>query len=306
MLPDSTLLHIDIAYDVRCVSDLLKLAPAVETILISTSSELFLQMGADGIKALSEGLRPLSPTILVLKENRGGARIVRANDEIIQHVPAILGTTANSVGVGDAFSAAFVAFLAEGSLAAGLKASRVSSAYAQTTFPDAFKMFVQRSLRLTVEQMNSLGGISLPWEDRPKYPIYLAAPDFSYADRRAIDEALRSLEYHNFAVRRPVQENGELPQDADVRAVSEAYRKDVDLLATSALVFAVPTNRDPGSLVEIGLAIQMETPVVVYDPRNECQNTMVVSGATCYSQSMDECLNAVFTILSDVRMVRDD
>lgn len=306
MLPDNSRLHIDLAYDVRCVSDLSRLAPAVETIFISTSSELFLKLGSDGIKGLSEGLTPLSPEMLVLKENRGGARIVCANDGTVQQLPAILNTTANSIGVGDAFSAAFVAFLPEGSLAAGLKATRVGSAYAQTTSPDVFKTYVERSLRLTVEQMGALGGVSLPWEDRPKHPIYLAAPDFSYADRRVIDEALRCLEYHNFAVRRPVEEHGELPPDADIGALSQVYRKDIELLAASALVFAVPTNRDPGTLVEIGFAIQLRIPVVVYDSGNECRNTMVMAGATCYSQSMDECLNAVFTILSDVRVPSRD
>lgn len=306
MLPDGARLHLDIAYDVWCVSDLLKLAPAIETILISTSSELFLRLGSDGIEALLEALEPLSPATIVLKENRGGARIVHANDRTIEQVPAILGSTANSVGVGDAFSAAFVAFRAEGNLSAGLKAARVGSAYAQTTFPDLFKTYVERSLRLTVEQMNALGGTFMPWEDRPKYTIYLAAPDFSYADRRAIDEAIRSLEYHNFAIRRPIQEYGELPKNADIGAFHQTYRKDVDLLAASALVFAVPTSRDPGTLVEIGLAIQMKIPVIVYDPRTECRNTMVMVGASCYSQSMDECLNAVFNILSDMRMDRDD
>lgn len=305
MLPNDTSFHLDIAYDVQSVNDLVTLVPAIKTILISTSSPLFQELGSNGIQVLSESLKPLSPTTIVLKENRGGARVVDNRDGCIEYLPAALGTTVNSVGVGDVFSAAFVGFLDEGTQAAGLKAAKVSSAYAQTTYPDTFKTYVQRALKLSVEQLLNLGGTSLPWEDRPQYPIYLAAPDFSYVDRSAIEKAIASLKYHNFVVRRPVQENGELPPDADVDALVQTYRKDVDLLTQCAMVFAVPTDRDPGTLVEIGLAIKMGLPVVVYDPNNECRNTMVIAGATCYSQSMDECLNSVFTVLSDILSKRN-
>lgn len=104
--------------------------------------------------------------------------------------------------------------LPEGCSPASLKAARVSSAYAQSTDPDIFKKYAGRSLKLSVDQMRALGGTSLPWETRKDRPIYLAAPDFTYAERRPIDEAVRSLEYHNFDVRRPVLQNGELPTDA--------------------------------------------------------------------------------------------
>lgn len=304
MLPENARIHIDIAYDITQVSDLSNLASKIETVLISTSSEIFSEIGANGIQELSQNLAPLSPATIVLKENRGGARI-SGNGATVECIPALLGITANSVGVGDTFSAAFVAFLNEGILSAGLKAARVSSAYSQTTFPDLFKTYVERSLNLSVEEMSDLGGTFLPWEERPKFPIYLAAPDFSYADRRAINEALRSLQYHNFNVRRPVQENGELPLDSNLGALTQVYSKDVELLATCALVFAVPTDRDPGTLVEIGLALQMNIPVVVFDPTQECTNTMVIVGASCYSQSLDQCLNAVFTTLSDLRISND-
>jgi nucleoside 2-deoxyribosyltransferase len=305
MLPIGVQLHIDIAYDVRSASDLSQLAPNLETLFISTSSDLFLNIASEGIDGLRKNLDFLSPSFIVLKENRGGARIVQSSEGKIVDIPAILGTTVNSVGVGDAFSAIFLNFIAEGVVAAGLKAARVSSAYAQTTFPDVFKKYVDRSLKLSIEQMTNLGGVSLSWEERPGYQIYLAAPDFSYADRRAIDDAVSSLQYHNFCVRRPVQENGELPKNANIGELSEAYRKDIELLSECALVFAIPTDRDPGTLVEIGLAIRMDIPVIVYDPCKESRNTMVIAGSTCYAHSLDECLNAVFSTLSGLRKSRD-
>jgi len=63
-------------------------------------------------------------------------------------------------------------------------------------------------------------------------------------------------------------------------------------------LFAVPTGRDPGTLVEVGIAIEASIPVVVYDPARENANTMVIAGAEHYSADLDACLNAVFQILS--------
>jgi nucleoside 2-deoxyribosyltransferase len=63
-------------------------------------------------------------------------------------------------------------------------------------------------------------------------------------------------------------------------------------------VFAVPTERDPGTLVEIGLAIEAGIPVVTYDPSSKNNNTMVIAGSSFYSSDLDACLNATFQLLS--------
>jgi nucleoside 2-deoxyribosyltransferase len=63
-------------------------------------------------------------------------------------------------------------------------------------------------------------------------------------------------------------------------------------------VFAIPIERDPGTLVEIGLAIEMRKPVVTFDPRDENRNTMVVRGSASYSSDLDVCLNGTFDALS--------
>lgn len=146
-----------------------------------------------------------------------------------------------------------------------------------------------------------IGGVVLPWEERQRFGIYLAAPDFTYADRRAIQKALAALTYHNFNVRRPIAENRELPPNTPLSTLQQTYRADYDLLKQCSLVFAVPTGRDPGTLVEIGIAIEANVPVVVYDPARENANTMVIAGTDHYSADLDDSLNAVFRILSRVR-----
>lgn len=298
-------LHIDVAYDVGGVDTLRALGRSISTIFISTSSTFFVKIGSSGIDELARNFAALAPSVVILKENRGGSRLRDCKTGDTHSLPAQLSTTVNSVGVGDVFAATYIAHLVSGPLEAGMRATYASSAYAQTTDPDAFAAMVKRDARLSLQEMIDLGGTALPWEVRQRADIYLAAPDFVHTDRRAIERAVSSLRYHNFKVRRPVQENGELPTNSDALTLDKTYRMDVALLDECKLLFAVPTGKDPGTLVEIGLAIAKRIPVVVYDPDRECANTMVIAGSDCYSADLDACLNAVFVLLSKTERVSD-
>ena len=66
------------------------------------------------------------------------------------------------------------------------------------------------------------------------------------------------------------------------------------------MVFAVPLDRDPGTLIEIGMAIEMGKKVVTYDPRRENENTMVMVGSSTYSTELDICLNGIFNAISEI------
>lgn len=296
-LPVTALLHLDVAYDLDDPGVLATLPQEVRTILTSTSSPFFRSITESSLQGLTKAFEACASATLILRENRGGARMVVHNTRI-EALPAQLGSTVNSVGVGDVFAAAYVANSQHGCVEAGWRATYAAAAYSQTTYPDLFRTYVRRDMKLTIAEMQQLWGVFLPWERRRQYPIYLAAPDFSYADRRALDKAIASLTYHNFIVRRPVVENGELPAGSNQAALQGIYQADYDLLRQCALVFAVPTGRDPGTLVEVGIAIEAGIPVVVYDPVRENTNTMVMAGAQHYSADLDSCLNAVFRILS--------
>lgn len=298
MLPKSASIHIDIAYDIEDLDALDLFSDRLETLIISTSSNLFVKMGAAGLETFVEAVRAKFACAIVLKENRGGLRVVPAGQTDAISIPAILSSTRNSVGVGDTFDAAYVHFLDEGVETAAWKASRVASSYAQTTFPDTFKEYVGRALSLKVGEMRELGGVQVPWEKRPQFEIYLAAPDFSYAQTNQIETAVANLSYHNFRVRRPVKENGELKRDSSIGQLHEAFVKDVQLLKHCSLVFAMPLGRDPGTLVEMGMAMERGIPVVTFDPEKDNSNTMVMAGSDTYSDQFDECLNAVYTIIS--------
>ena len=303
LLPLEIRLHLDVAYDTKDPDDIARLSRRVETVLISTSSDLFRSIHAKGVGDLLDAFGACAPVTLILKENRGGGRMISAATREVEELPAQLGVTTNSVGVGDVFAAAYLVHLGGGSVEAGWRATYASAAYSQTTSPDLFRTYVQRDLRLTLEEMRDLWGAYLPWERRQETQIYFAAPDFEAGDRAAMDRALASLAYHNFRVRRPVQENGELPPDSDAGTLQKTYEADCTLLSQCDLVFAVPTGRDPGTLVEIGLAIAAAIPVVVFDPLRENANTMVMAGSSHYSGDLDSCLNAVFNLLSKRRKV---
>lgn len=271
----------------------------VSRLVLSTSSELFMGLASQDVAPLLELARQVGVAHLLLKENRGGSRLFDLRTGTVEHITATLDATVNSVGVGDAFTAVFGCF--DGTVQeAAWRGMQVATVYSQTTWPDDLRRDVQREFRLPVENVRQLGGVTLPWHVRPMLPIYLAAPDFSYSSHREIDVALSALAYHNFQVRRPVQENGEADQDAPLESLAPFFFNDVELLRECAAVFAIPIDRDPGTLVEMGMAMEMGKPVITYDPRHENRNTMVVQGSASYSADLDISLNAVFESLGRV------
>ncbi|API50669.1 sugar kinase [Rhizobium leguminosarum] len=288
----------DIAYDAEDFSVLEGFVGHINAVIISTSSPLFLSKGSDDIEPMLEDVRRLDPEVFLLKENRGGSRIFNIRTGESDHVPAQLSSTVNSVGVGDVYSAVMVGFGAGQWKEAAWRGAMAATAYSQTTYPDDFQRDVLRNRKLSFEELRDLGGTVLPWHARPHFPLYLAAPDFSYVEKPEVDRAVDALHYHNFVVRRPIEENGELPLGSDPALLQHTFRSDIALLDECKAVFAVPLARDPGTLVEMGIAIARDQPVITFDPRNENNNTMVSGGSATYSNDLDTCLNGLFVAIS--------
>ncbi|MQV86904.1 sugar kinase [Sinorhizobium medicae] len=292
----------DIAYDAEDFSVLEGFLGHINAVIISTSSPLFLTKGSDDIDPMLEDVRRLEPEVFLLKENRGGSRVFKIGTGESDHVPAQLSSTVNSVGVGDVYSAVMVGFGTDQWREAAWRGAMAATAYSQTTFPDDFRKEVSRSQKLSFDELRDLGGTVLPWHARPLFQIYLAAPDFSYVEKPEVDRAVEALRYHNFLVRRPIEENGELPLGSDPALLQLTFRSDVALLRECKAVFAVPLTRDPGTLVEMGIAIERDQPVITFDPRNENNNTMVSGGSATYSDDLDTCLNGLFVAISKLWM----
>ncbi|MDH1232402.1 nucleoside 2-deoxyribosyltransferase [Stenotrophomonas sp. GD03930] len=301
MLSESSNVSLDIAYDVRDLGDLSVLRGRIGLLAISTSSPLFMDVGSEDVDKLLSKLFELDPEAVLLKENRGGSRLFDGSGVIGEEIPAVLGRTVNSVGVGDVYTAVMVGHQSHGWSCAAWRGAQAATEYSGSTFPDDIRVGVQRQLSLDVSVVQGLGGVSLPWHDRRRYAIYLAAPDFSYLNNPEIGLAIQSMEYHNFSVRRPIVENGELTRPAGEFELIHAYHKDCELLKECDVIFAIPIDRDPGTLVEVGMGIELGKPVIIYDPRGENENTMVVAGSYSYSSSLDVSLNALYSALSMLR-----
>lgn len=291
----------DAAYDVEGFSSLQPFQGRIEAFIISTSSPLFEAVGKENVDDLMAEVKTLSPDVFLLKENRGGSRLFNLLDGSVEEIPASLDKTVNSVGVGDVYSAVMLGFSQKGWIEAAWRGCQAATVYSQTTFPDDLRRDVQRDFMLPLEVLRALGGTILPWHDRRRFSIYLAGPDFSYVEKPELDRAADSLTYHNFKVRRPVQENGELKRPANQVDMHHTYHMDYQLLQECDAVFAVPLGRDSGTLVEIGMAIALGKPVITFDPRKENNNPMVVVGSSVYSSDLDECLNGTFNALAKLR-----
>jgi nucleoside 2-deoxyribosyltransferase len=292
----------DIAYDLENFSSLEAFKGRVEAVIISTSSSLFMKLGKDDINRLLDSIEMFSPEVFLLKENRGGSRLFDLRNGGVEEIPATLGHTVNSVGVGDVYSVVMVGLSHKGWTEAAWRGCQAATIYSQSTFPDDIKRDVQRWFRLSLEKLQALGGTVLPWHDRQNYSIYLAGPDFSYVEKQELDRAVDSLTYHNFMVRRPILENGELKRPASESDLRRMYQMDSQLLKECDAVFAIPLDRDPGTLFEIGMAIEMGKPVITFDPRRENENTMVVAGSSVYSADLDACLNGTFNVIAELRV----
>ncbi|CDX44558.1 hypothetical protein MPLA_720067 [Mesorhizobium sp. ORS 3359] len=198
---------IDAAYDVDSADFISSLRGRVDSVVISTSSSLFAEVASSDVAPLLDLAKCVGARQLLLKENRGGSRLFDLGTGDIEHITATLDVTSNSVGVGDVFTAVFGSF--DGSAPdAAWRGMQVATVYSQTTWPDDLRRDVERELRMPLEIVRELGGVTLPWHVRPGLQIYLAAPDFSYRDHKEISTAVAALEYHNFRVRRPVKETG--------------------------------------------------------------------------------------------------
>jgi nucleoside 2-deoxyribosyltransferase len=288
--------HADLSNSISSISELKN--NKFETIFISTSSELFLKNYNNSFVKFCHLFKDHC-NVIVLKENRGGSRIYNFKTESTYKIPANTQPIVHSVGVGDAYDACFISKYKElGIESAAYLSSWVASEYACTTYPDDLKRNVGRILKTGVEVLKSLGGCSLPWEDRKLFPIYIAAPDFDYLDTSKIDELCESLNYHNFYPRRPVKENGQLTIETEKEERHNIYKKDISLLNECKLLIVVYINDDTGTMIELGYAKALGLPCLVFDPYKKAYNCMLTEIPLLVSSDLDEILSETFNQLS--------
>jgi nucleoside 2-deoxyribosyltransferase len=289
-LESSARLHVDIGSVPEL--ELPRGSKRLATLFVSTSSPYFLTRSHRSVDELRAAASDAAEE-LVFKENRGGTRTFVGTKVI--STPAHVTPVVHSVGVGDCFDVAVVVLSEKNDRRTALGyASMIAAEYGRTSYPDNFRTGVERHLALFPEDIADLQGISLPWEERRSINVYLAAPDFDYVDRGAIDAVVSALDYHNFRPRRPIQENGQATHEDSRARRREMCHADLSLLDECQLVVAVLPFDDPGTLIEIGWAAALGRPVIVYDADKRARNIMLTELPTLVSARLDDVIAEVF------------
>lgn len=299
-LNPSSKIYLDCANNLKSLDELV-FPVQLRRLFISTSSELFIKEYTDfpAFCNLFKG----KTTQLVIKENRGGSIGYDYETRQKYEIPSFISEIQHSVGVGDAFDVVSIEG-PDGTLEDQLyRASWIAKEYADTTFVDDLKRDVKRSLNIPINKIKIMGGCFLPWEERQKCHLYLAAPDFDYIDNRILDRLEESLLYHNFVPHRPVKENGQLLSDSSESKRRELFNKDMELLQRCNMLIAVLPYNDPGTLIEIGIASQLKIPVILFDPKKSAYNCMLTELPDKICTVWDELIVEVFKIYS--KMYKD-
>src|ERR1044072_4025665 len=289
-------LHIDIANDIGTLAELKTLDRKFKTIFLSTSSKIFKHTYSSNIANLTSEIADYCEA-LIFKENRGGSRGYFFLDDTMLQIPSQTRKIVHSVGVGDTYDIAYLSKIDKHSPTDSLNyASWAAMEYASTTFPLDFKRSIERLEKIEIEKLKEIGGVILPWETRDAINIYIAGPDFDYVEKTKFDLIQKALKYHNFTPRFPIRENGQLTKESTTREKQVVCDKDIDLLKDCQILIAVLIFNDPGTLVEIGIAIASGIPTLVYDPLNLVNNCILSQAPTLVSSDLDEIISQVFIL----------
>ncbi|MFJ7731881.1 7-cyano-7-deazaguanine synthase [Lysinibacillus sp. NPDC097231] len=288
-------IHIDFQYSSSLSNLLNSIEQKIETIILSTSSNLFEEVGSNLLNLITSRISDIANFIL-LKENRGGSTLIDTSTQEIFEAPAYLAINEHSVGIGDCYNVAYISLNDKYSHVEALKlASYYSSEYAVTYDYELF----ERNIGLTSKtEIISLKGVRLPWDIRKEKHIYIAGPDFPNNDRRYFEEIELALKYHNFVPHRPIIENGLYTGQEEYHVQQQIYNKDLELLEKSELMIAVLLENDPGTLVEIGWMNKKGKPIILFDPFNIAHNLFLKKSVTCIVKTMDEVIYQVFKLLN--------
>lgn len=294
-------LYIDVNFEPQDWSFFKAFDKKIETIILSTSSDYFLKEMKGETSKLLESSKNTSCNSLLFKENRGGSRFFYGESLSRQiQIPAQLSSISHSVGVGDCYNAIFASMRHQMSDQEALSfASCVSAEYASTTCPDEFQRNVSSWRKIPIKDIIQLKGVSIAWEKRPDFQIYIAGPDFNFVNTKPIDRIVESLKYHNFTPRLPVRENGQMGEKASHSLKKSLCCKDIELLTKCSMLIAVMLYHDPGTLIEIGIAIEKGIPVVVYEPFEHSDNLMLTELPKLVTSDIDEVIMSVFTEASN-------
>ncbi|MCK5051933.1 MAG: nucleoside 2-deoxyribosyltransferase [Candidatus Cloacimonetes bacterium] len=292
-------IHIDVQYIDNTMNFVQIGKYDVRSLMLSTSTSYFINDCKKDVSILKSRLYKSGVKLLILKENRGGSRIIDLENDITYDIPCYPIEIKHSIGLGDCYNSVFIANDNGNEFEiAGKMASFIASLYSCTYDYNLFKDLVSKFMSNSIESLKQLTGQRLAWEDRANTMIYIAAPDFPDVDTRIIDQIEENLVYHGFPVHRPIKENGLAKADISRAEELAIFEKDIVSLDNSDLMIAILLQSDPGTLVEIGYFFKSNKPIILFDPNKIAMNMFLMNSVSKVCYSMDEVTDSVFTHLS--------
>ena len=220
-------IHIDFHYDSENLSE--SISREIETIILSTSSELYKATCKGTIDGLVEYFGKFNIHQFLVKENRGGSFCYIPAIEEHFEAPSYYVPTMHSVGVGDVFNSIFISTIYGTDVIKRMRFAALCAAkYAETMSYEKYQKNVQLVYD-KIDMLNELVGIRLPWNSRKLINIYLAAPDFPDVNTELLTKLNECLNYHNFSPRLPVKENGVVTKELGFQEELTIFQKDVGL-----------------------------------------------------------------------------
>ena len=203
--------------------------------------------------------------VVVVKRGCEGAWVFEGGCEPVP-VPAYRSERVFKIGSGDVFSAGFALYWGERGMDARAAADLASRGVAAFVDYHALPLPVPSELA---------GGTPLPVGRTPGR-VYLAGPFFDIAQRWLVEEALEGLEALGVPAFSPLHEVGMgLP-------AQETAAADLAGLDGCMAVLALADGSDPGTVYEIGYALERRKPVVVLSERGSERELATYRGGGCH------------------------
>jgi nucleoside 2-deoxyribosyltransferase len=205
--------------------------------------------------------------VVVIKMGPNGALVASASG--MQSVPAYRSESVWKIGSGDVFAATFAHGWMGRSLSpdqAADMASKATAVYCETrqfATPKNFDSF--KLIPIKPSQQYREGR-------RPK--VYLAGPFFDLAQLWMIEQARLNLQEAGLDVFSPFHDIG-------LGSANDVAVKDLKALESCDIVFALTDGADTGTVFEVGYAVAIKKPVVVFSQRESQESLKMMEGTGC-------------------------
>lgn len=232
--------------------------------MVLNEGELATLSQGDGIEAKVRNLTD-RPSVVIVKSGPHGA-FVFENGERVGRVPVYRSSRVYKIGSGDIFTAMFGFWWMKGGLSpleAADRASRYVAHYVETRVPQMPESLPTRPAWSPIN---------------PPRTVYLAGSFFTTEHLWLVEEtraALRSLGIPCFS---PMH-------DVGVSTAHHVAKADLAGLDRSHVVLAMVSDRDPGTLFEIGYAIKLGLKVIAVAENPGPQDLTMIKGTGCQVES---------------------